>query len=1061
MWSTTAPQVDATPFCGSHRGHVDLADVDIFGPGEYYVSGLPGRFTMSTMAKNEPIPVDDSSLFFRQIVDSSPALLHTGRPDGYLDFFNQTWLDFTGVPLKNLLGWSWTSCIHPEDVEVFVQKMRESFANGKPFQETSRVRRADGVYRWMVHQKVPIFDAGGKITRWYGSSIDIDERKRAEEQAEKSIHELQRSEFYLAEAQRLGHIGSWVFDPATGFEHWSRELFQIHGLDPGKGPPNCEQYLAAVHPQDREVMASLMKRMLSDDLGFDVTKRIVRVDGEVRYVRCVGTAASHHGASKRIGLGIDVTEHEVLTQELKRREAHLAEAQHLGHIGSWIFEPTGAFEYWSDELFRIYGLDLERRAPTLDEYLARVHPLDREFMAALIRRMLAEGGGCDVTKRIVRPTGEVRHIRCVGAPVLENGTLKRIVGSAIDVTEHEVLAQELRRREAYLAEAQKLSHTGSFGWKPGSEDHAWSDETYRIFEYDRSEKVTLGTIVERVHPEDRDLMLELVERASTSGAAIDCEYRLLFPDDRVKYVRILARPLAAASDDLEFAGAVIDMTEAKRAEEKIRLNERELRTLVEAIPAYVGTNLPDGSVNFISQSWLDYTGFSKEQGMGWGWAGAIHPEDFDRVLANWRAAVAAGAPVEHELRCRRADGTYHWLLYRGLPLRDDRGSVVKWYGTLMNIDALKETEGALQMREHELLGIIETIPSMLWSASPAGEVTYINQRVLEYCGVTLEEYGSRGWASFLHPDDQDQSAKAFFRAIDTGESYNVTYRVRRADGEYRWQQTRAEPLRDPDGKIIQWYGLSIDIDERKRAEDHLRDTRIKLAKASRLATVAELSGSIAHELNQPLMSIFANAQAAKRWLHAAPQNITEVSSSIERVIRDARAADETMQHIRALFKQESFDKKDVNIPDIIREVVRIVQEDPKKRVVPIECHFEESLPALPVDQIQIQQVFNNLIVNAIEALEGRHVAPVVLLRAATDSNAMLIRVIDNGPGVDDPDRIFDSFMTTKEKGMGIGLAVSRTIVEAHGGRLWAENNKTGGATFSVALPLTHASPTTA
>ena len=270
-----------------------------------------------------------------------------------------------------------------------------------------------------------------------------------------------------------------------------------------------------------------------------------------------------------------------------------------------------------------------------------------------------------------------------------------------------------------------------------------------------------------------------------------------------------------------------------------------------------------------------------------------------------------------------------------------------------------------------------------------------------------------------------------------------------------------EPLRDPHGRIIQWYGLAIDIDERKRAEDHLRDTRNKLAKASRLATVAELAGSIAHELNQPLMSILASAQAAKRWFNAAPPNVPEVNSSIERVIRDARGADETMQHIRALFKQESFDKKDVNFPDILREVVRVVQEDPKKRDVPIECHFEEPLPAVPVDQIQIQQVFINLIVNAIEALEGQQVAPLLVLRAATDANGMLVQVIDNGPGVDDPDRIFDAFMTTKEKGMGIGLAVSRSIVEAHGGRLWAENNKTGGATFKVALPLSHASSTTA
>jgi hypothetical protein len=805
-------------------------------------------------------------------------------------------------------------------------------------------------------------------------------------------------------------------------------------------------------------MASLMKRMLSDDLGFDVTKRIMRAGGEVRYVRCVGAAASDYGGSKRIGLGIDVTEHEVLTQELRRREAHLAEAQRLGHIGSWVFEPTGAFEYWSDELFRIYGLEPERDAPTLDEYLARVHPHDREFIASLIRRMLAEGLGCDVTKRIVRPDGELRHIRCLGAPVVENGTLKRIVGSAIDVTEHEILAQALRRREAYWGEAERLSHTGSFGWKPGSGEITWSDETYRIFEYDPAKKVTLDMIIERVHQEDRNLALELVEGASTRGDAIDCEYRLLFADGRVKHLHVLAKPLRSACDELEFAGAVIDITEAKRAEETLRTSERELRTLIDVMPAFVGTALPDGSCDFLSESWLDYLGFTREQGLGWGWADTIHPEDVDRAVANWRAGLAAGESVEQELRCRRADGTYLWFLNRDFPLRDEEGNVIKWYGVLMNIDALKEAESALQMREHELLCIIDTIPSMLWSTSPTGESTHLSQRFREYWGTSFEGIADRGWVNLIHPDDREDTTKAFFRAIETGDSFSAIQRLRRADGEYRWHHSMGEPLRDPDGKIIQWYGLSIDIDERKRAEDHLRDTRIKLAKASRLATVAELAGSIAHELNQPLMSILANAQAAKRWLNAVQPNTTEVNSSIERIIRDARAADETMQHIRALFKQESVDKINVKIPDILREVVRFVQEDPKKRDVPIECDFEESLSAIHVDKIQIQQVFINLIVNAIEALEGQQVVPRVVLRAATNSNGMLIQVIDNGPGVDDPDRIFDAFMTTKEKGMGIGLAVSRTIVEAHGGQLWAENNRTGGATFNVALPLSHAGP---
>jgi PAS domain S-box-containing protein len=513
------------------------------------------------------------------------------------------------------------------------------------------------------------------------------------------------------------------------------------------------------------------------------------------------------------------------------------------------------------------------------------------------------------------------------------------VAFVLDLSEQKRAEEALRGSEAYLLEAQRPTRTGSWAWSPVAGDiRYWSEECYRVLGFDPAESPPrFKTFFQRIHPDDQAATRERFEKAIRDKADFQMDYRIVHPDGETRNIHVVGHPTLGPSGDLrEFVGTVIDVTDRLRAEERIRLSERELRTIVEMIPVFVRTALPDGSVDFVSQSWLDYTGLSREQWLGWGWMSVIHPEDLDRGVANWRAALATGTSVEQELRYRRADGTYHWFLNSNFPLHDEEENVVKWYGVMS------------------------------------------------------------------------------------------------------------------------------DIDDRKQAEDHLRDTRLKLSRASRIATVAELSASIAHELNQPLTSIFANAQAAKRWLNAAQPNMTEVNSSIDRIIRDARAADETMQHIRALFKQESFDKKDVNIPDIIREVVRVVQEDPKKRDVPIECHFEDPLPAVSIDQIQIQQVFINLIVNAIEALEGQQAPPPVILRAAaTDSNEMLIQVIDNGPGVHDPDRIFDAFMTTKEKGMGIGLAVSSSIVEAHGGRLWAENNKTGGATFNVALPLSHASPTTA
>jgi PAS domain S-box-containing protein len=375
--------------------------------------------------------------------------------------------------------------------------------------------------------------------------------------------------------------------------------------------------------------------------------------------------------------------------------------------------------------------------------------------------------------------------------------------------------------------------------------------------------------------------------------------------------------------------------------------------------------------------------------------------------------------------------------------------------TTIKLEQLYEN---LRQSEQELREVINAMPAMIWRATPRGDIDLWNRTMIEEIGKRGETPGSLDLFYRVDPEHIASVKKRWSGSVQLGIPYEDTYRMLANDGKYHWYLVRAEPFRDEGENIINWYGMALDIDEQKLAEDHLRDTSIKLAKASRLATVAELAGSIAHELNQPLMAILANAQASKRWLNAVQPNITEVNLSIERIIRDARAADERMKHVRALFKQESFDKREANIPDIIREVVRIVQEDPQKRYVPIECHFEENLPAVPVDQIQIQQVFINLIVNAIEALDGQQVRPLVMLRGtATESNEVLIQVIDNGPGVNNVEQMFDAFVTTKEKGMGIGLAVSRSIVEAHGGRLWAENNKVGGATFNVALPLSQAS----
>src|SRR6266702_7703380 len=187
----------------------------------------------------------------RRAVDTTPAFIHTGRPDGYLDYFNRGWLDFFGKSLEEVCGWKWTECVHPEDVATLIQKWHAALASGEPLEVEARVRRADGSYRTFLHRKVPFCDEHGNIVKWFGSSIDIEDRKCAEEQFRRSDQELQKSEFYLAEGQRLAQMGSWAFD-AAGFDYWSPELFRIYGLEPTSTAPTVQEYLNCIHPEDRE-----------------------------------------------------------------------------------------------------------------------------------------------------------------------------------------------------------------------------------------------------------------------------------------------------------------------------------------------------------------------------------------------------------------------------------------------------------------------------------------------------------------------------------------------------------------------------------------------------------------------------------------------------------------------------------------------------------------------------------------------------------------------------------------------------------------------------------------
>ena len=719
----------------------------------------------------------------------------------------------------------------------------------------------------------------------------------------------------------------------------------------------------------------------------------------------------------------------------------------------WIARPDGTLEFVSQGALDYSGFTLEK---VLTQGLGSeaVHPDDRQRRTEYWKNLLKAGEPGEIELRIRRADGNYRWFAVRAYPLRDaGGRLERWLSIAWDIDERKKADQQIGDQ---LTQLNLLGERfPGFLWKALPDGQVTYMNRYCEDYLGMTAEQAAADWGNLIHPDDRDEVMRRWAIVTGGGQWHDHVHRLVGKDGQYRWFQSRITAIRDESGAVvALHGLMMDAHDMVSAERSVRQEEKQLRRLVDAMPAMIWRADQSGRIDRWNRTMIETIGKPWEASETFDLLAKIDPAQRGEVEERWAKSVRLGIPYEDTYRILANDGKYHWHIVRAQPFRDDGGSIISWYGIHTDIGALKEAESALQMREHQLLHIIDTVPSMLWAASPTGEVTQISRRLREYSGWPLESFFNLGWEKFLHPDDFEETAKAFFRSMQTGESFSSDHRLRRADGEYRWHHAMGEPLRDPEGKIIQWYGLSIDIDERKKAEDHLRETRAKLNEASRIAMVAELSASIAHELNQPLMSVLGNAQAGKRWLVAAPPNLEEASASLDRIVRDAKAADQTMQNIRALFKRESFERKEAGLPEVMSEAVRLVQEDRNKRGVPVQCIFEENLPRVFVDPILIQEVFINLITNAIEALANVRREPQLTIRvAARDDKELAIEVIDNGPGLDDPEKIFDAFVTTKEKGMGIGLAVSRSIMEAHDGRLWAENNADFGAKFTVTIPL--------
>ncbi|WP_263351987.1 ATP-binding protein [Acidicapsa acidisoli] len=506
------------------------------------------------------------------------------------------------------------------------------------------------------------------------------------------------------------------------------------------------------------------------------------------------------------------------------------------------------------------------------------------------------------------------------------------------------LYSELQRREAYLAEAQKLSQTGSFGWDVANGQIYWSQETFRIFDYDLTTKLTIRHILRRTHREDRSAVCELIGRVSRDKIAFDFECRLRMPDGSVKYLRVVGSPSRQERGSLEYVGAVTDITERKRADEALRRSEGYLADAQR----------------------LTRTG---------SWA--------------WDVAARHGVYWSQE----------HYRLF--------------------GFDA----EAGI----------------------PSDEAFY--QRI--------------------HPEDRERVRRTVNVEVPAeGSEFDVEFRIVLPGEAVKYIRSTGHPVCNLSGDLVEYVGTSIDVTERKRADEErerLRQVLDDLAHLSRVTTMGELTASLAHEVNQPLSAAVTNAQACHQWLSGNHPDIEQARAAAKRIVKCGQQAGEIVSRIRSQFTKGTLKWQPVDINDVIREMISLLYSEAIRYNISIRMELATDLPEIMADRVQLQQVMMNLIINSIDAMKEVDGTREIAVKSQRSEDEQLhVSVSDTGIGLppEQADQIFDAFFTTKSHGTGMGLRISRSIIESHGGRLWSAGVSGRGATFQFTLPATAAAQTT-
>jgi PAS domain S-box-containing protein len=1065
-------------------------------------------------------------------IDTIPVLVDAFDRDGARNFVNRRWQEYTGVTLQQATAEA-RSYFHADDADAVDRAWRASLARGVPLAIESRIRRSDGVYRWHSIRRAPLRDDRGQITNWYGIAFDIEEQKRTEAA-------LSKSQVQLAEAHRelqltIDSIPALVVtyqpDGTRDFVNQTWRNYTGLTLQETMGEGG-EPHFYHFHPEDTEAAANVWQVSLTNGVPHLFEGRLRRFDGAYRWhaIRRVPLHNDKGDIVKWYAVGFEIEDQKFAEQALRRSETELARAEREIRLTldtiptlAWRARADGFAEYLNKRWLDYTGLSLERALGW--QWQFAIHPEDRPKLLAGWQKMLADENPTDSAARMRCFDGTYRWFLFRPAALRdEGGKLIRWYGTNTDIEDRKRAESALQRSEAFLAEAQRLSRTGSFGWNVSTGEIFWSEETFRIFGHEPATNVTLDLVLSRVHPDDLASVQRVIDRVATHREAFDIEHRLQLPDGSVKHLHVVTHALVDEPENQQFAGAVMDITAHKETEHALRHSERRYQNLFQAMavaffevdysssrqllralraagvgdfrryfkekPTFVRDIMRATRIVDVNDRTVALFGRGRKEELLTSVESFWPEESLQDYVEAVLASIERNQEFSTETRMRRLDGT---IFDAHFTLRYASEDKKRGLAGVIDITARKQAFLALEKSEQRYRHLFHNMPVALWqlNAEPliamfkelrgqgVGDLSaYIDDHpeflsnaigalmVEEVNDYTVQLFGARTRQELLGPTHWTwaNSIDTFRRAMESRwrgeELFQETTKLVTRDGRLINALFTAARPQTIEGLPISLISV-IDLTEQVRAEEELQRVRADFAHAARISMLGELTASVAHEVNQPLAAIAAGGEASLRWLARPTPDVDEVQELTKGMVADARRASEIIARIRAVATRRAPEPLLLSLDDVIGEALLFLRHEVESRGVAVS-HFAVLGPQkVLADRTQLQQVIVNLAVNAMQAMAQAESKKrnLTIRTVAPDPTRLRCSVEDSGPGIEPrhETRLFDSFFSTKDGGMGMGLRICRSVIEAHGGRIEADNGSShGGARFSFTLPVASA-----